>query len=71
MTKSAQDLKTKELVDRIVQLEALVDDHVGKILKTLSGLFDRIEALERHNVADYYNRQIDQELDAYENNPKS
>jgi hypothetical protein len=71
MTEGAQDSKTKEFADRIARLEALVDHQISQIHTTLSNLCDRIEVLERHNVAEYYNRQIDQKLDEYENRSKS
>ena len=59
MTESTENPSTKELLDRIVRLET-----------STSRLCDRIEALELHNVAEYYNRQIDQKLDEYEKKQK-
>ena len=55
----------------IFRLEALVDRQISQIHTTLSSLCDRIEVLERHNVAEYYNGQIDQKLDEYEKRSKS
>lgn len=54
MTERPENPTTIELLDRIIRLETSV-----------SRLCDRIEALELHNVEDYYNRQIDQKLDEY------
>lgn len=52
----------KEILDRIVQIEA----RLHKIDDCFLSLFERLEALDSQRVADYYNIQIDQKLEEYE-----